>query len=140
MPYSYYNPNPIRNNTRDCAIRAVAKALNISWEDSFAAIAVMAYSMGETMDANAAWGAVLRQNGFKRDIIPNTCPDCYTVQDFCKDHPRGIFVLGFDGHVATVIDGVLYDSYDSSYLIPNYYWYRDDSQSSVEQSETGHMT
>lgn len=126
MPFSYYNPNPVKNNTRDCAIRAVAKALNISWEDSFAAIAVMAYSMGETMDANAAWGAVLRQNGFKKDIIPNTCPDCYTVQDFCKDHPKGLYVLGSDGHVATVLDGVLYDSYDTSSLIPVYYWYRSD--------------
>lgn len=122
MPYSYYNPNPVKNNTRDCTIRAVSKALDISWEDSFAAIALMAYQMGETMDANAAWGAVLRQNGFTKDIIPNTCPDCYSVQDFCKDYPKGTYVLGFGDHVATVKDGVLYDSYDSSYMIPIYFW------------------
>lgn len=124
MPYSYYNPNPVKNNTRDCAIRAVAKALDIDWEDSFARISAMAYGMGETMDANAAWGAVLRQNGFYRDIIPNTCPDCYTAKDFCRDYPKGVYVLGFGNHTATVIDGVLYDSWDSSAMIPQYFWYK----------------
>lgn len=123
MPYSYYNPNPVRNNTRDCAIRALAKALNISWEEAFAKISAMAFSMGETMDSNAAWGAVLRMNGFRRDIIPNTCPDCYSVKDFCKDHQNGIYVLGTTGHVATVINGVLYDSSDTSDEIPVFYWY-----------------
>lgn len=124
MPFSYYNPNPVKNNTRDCAIRAVAKALDIDWEDSFAKIAAMAYTMGEMMDANAAWGAVLRQNGFYRDVIPNTCPDCYTARDFCREYPKGIYVLVFGDHTATVIDGVLYDSWDSSGLIPQYFWYK----------------
>lgn len=122
MSYIYYNPNPVKNNTRDCAIRAVAKALGISWEKSFGMIASMAYQMGETMDANAVWGAVLRQNGFYREIIPNTCPDCYTADDFCQDFNKGVYVLGFDNHTATVIDGNLYDSFDSSALIPIYYW------------------
>ncbi len=124
MPFSYYNPNPVKNNTKDCAIRAVAKALDISWETSFALISSMAFNMGEVMDANAAWGAVLRQNGFYRDIIPNTCPDCYSVKDFCRDYPKGTYVLGFGDHAATVIDGVLYDSYDSSGKIPIYFWYK----------------
>jgi hypothetical protein len=127
MAYSHYNPNPVKNNTRDCAIRAVAKALNITWEESFSKIAAMAFSMGETMDANAAWGAVLRMNGFKRDVIPNTCPDCYTAKDFCKDHNKGIFVLGFGNHVATVVDGILYDSTDTSDEIPQYFWYKDEA-------------
>lgn len=125
MPYSYYNPNPIRNNTRDCAIRAVAKALDISWEDSFAKIAAMAYSMGQTMDYDPVWGAVLRMNGFKREIIPNTCPDCYTIRDFCKDNSKGTFVLGTGHHVVTVIDGVIYDTSDTGDEIPVYFWYRE---------------
>ena len=125
MSYSYYNPNPIRNNTRDCAIRAVAKALDTTWEDAFAKISTMAFAMGETMDNNAVWGAVLRMNGFKRDIIPNTCPDCYTIKDFCIDHPKGVFVLGTGQHAATVVNGVLYDSYDTGDEIPIFFWYRD---------------
>ena len=57
--------------------------------------------------------------------IPNTCPDCYNAEDFTYDHPRGVFVLGFGRHVATVVDGDIYDSWDSSNEIPQYYWYKE---------------
>lgn len=140
MPYSYYNPNPVKNNTRDCAIRAVAKALNIDWEASFAKIAAMAYEMGETMDRDAVWGAVLRQNGFYRDVIPNTCPNCYNVKDFCKDHPKGIFVLVFGDHTATVVDGVLYDSWDTTNMIPMYYWYLPEKEENEKKEELIYAT
>ena len=121
--YKYYNPNPTSRNVGDCAVRAVAKALNTDWEDAYALIAAAGYAMGDMPSSNSVWGAVLRQNGFYRDIIPNTCPDCYTAADFAEDHPDGVYVLGFGTHVATVKDGVLYDSWDSSALIPTYFWY-----------------
>jgi len=82
--------------------------------------------MGNMPDGDEVWGAVLRENGFNRRSIPNTCPDCYTAEDFCRDHPEGVFVLGFGRHVATVVDGTLYDSWDSSSEIPIYVWYRKD--------------
>lgn len=80
--------------------------------------------MGDVMSSNSVWGAVLRQHGFYRTAVPNTCPDCYTAEDFAEDHPIGTFVLGFGGHVATVDDGTIYDSWDSSALVPQYYWYK----------------
>lgn len=119
-----YNPNPTGRNVGDCAVRAVAMALNISWEDAYALIAANGYAMGDMPSSDSVWGAVLRQNGFYRKAIPNTCPDCYTVSDFCCDHPYGVYVLGFGGHVATVVDGDLYDSWNSSQAIPVYVWYR----------------
>lgn len=118
-----FNPNPVSNNTGDCAVRAVAAALNISWDDAYDMIAERAKQMGEIMQSNAAWGSVLRQHGFYRTVIPMTCPDCYTARDFCMENPHGIFVLGFGNHVACVIDGQLWDSWDSSDLIPQYLWY-----------------
>lgn len=121
-----YNPNPAGRRVGDCAVRAIAKALDLDWEQAFALLAANAYAMGDMLSADSVWGATLRQHGFYRATIPNTCPDCYTAEDFCKDHPRGTFVLGFGGHVATVQDGVLYDSWDSSKEIPIYFWYRKD--------------
>ena len=119
-----YNPNPTGRRVGDCAIRAVAKALNIDWETAYAMIAKDGYQMGDMPSSNAVWGAVLRQNGFYRKSIPDTCPDCYTAEDFIEDNPKGTFVLGFGSHVATIIDGNLYDSWDSSKEIPQYFWYR----------------
>lgn len=119
-----YNPNPVGRSVGDCSVRAVAKALDTDWETAYAMIAAAGFSMGDMPSSDSVWGAVLRQNGFYRASIENTCPDCYTAEDFSRDNPHGTYVLGFGGHVATVKDGVLYDSWDSSHEIPIYDWYR----------------
>ena len=124
MSYREYNPNPAGRRVGDCAVRAVAKALNEDWETAYTLVAINGYGMGDMPSSDSVWGAVLRQNGFYRTAIPTTCPDCYTAADFAKDHPEGTYVLGFGGHVATVVDGDIYDSWDSSREIPVYYWYR----------------
>lgn len=117
-----YNVNPISNRVEDCGIRAVAVALDISWDDAFDKIAYNAKMMGTVMHSNAAIGSVLRQYGYKRAIIPNTCPDCYTVKDFCKDHPYGTYVVGTGSHVVAVRDGNYIDSWDSGNEIPIFFW------------------
>lgn len=119
-----YNPNPTGRRVGDCAVRAVSKALNIDWENAYALIALNGYQMGDMPSSNSVWGSVLRQNGFYRKSLPESCPDCYTAEDFCRDNPKGIYVLGFGTHVATVVDGNIYDSWDSSKEIPQYFWYR----------------
>lgn len=119
-----YNPNPISRKVGDCAIRALTKALDVDWETAYLLAVINGYGMGDMPSADSVWGAVLRQNGFYREAIPNTCPDCYTAEDFAYDHPHGTFVLGFGGHVATLCDGILFDSWDSSQEIPQFYWYR----------------
>ena len=124
--YREYNPNPAGRRVGDCAVRAVARALGVDWETAYTMISMNGYAMGDMPSSDSVWGAVLRQNGFYRTSIPNECPDCYDVADFIKDHPKGTYVLGFGGHVATVVDGILYDSWNSLNEIPIYYWYRKD--------------
>lgn len=123
MAYKYYNPNPMQRNVGDCSVRAVAKALGTDWETAYIEIMINGYDMGDMPSSDAVFGSVLRQNGFKRAIVPNSCPDCYTIADFCKENPEGIFVLGTGGHVVTAIDGDYYDSWDSGQEIPLYVWY-----------------
>lgn len=84
--------------------------------------------MGDMPSSDSVWGSVLRQNGFYKAAIDNDCKDCYTADDFCKEHWEGTYVLGFGGHVATVVDGDLYDSWDSSNEIPIYVWYRKENE------------
>lgn len=120
--WTQYNPSPTGRNVGDCSVRAVAKALDTTWETAYALMALNGFQMGDMPSSNSVWGAVLRQHGFSRYAIPNTCPDCYTAEQFCLDHPKGVYVLVFSGHVATEIDGLLYDSWDSSQEIPQFYW------------------
>lgn len=122
-----YNPNPTGRSVGDCSIRAVSKALDVDWETAYVMVCANGFGMGDMPSSDSVWGAVLRQNGFYRQSIPDSCPNCYTVEDFCRDNPKGVFVVGFGGHVATVKDGNLYDSWDSSNEIPVYVWYRKES-------------
>ena len=122
--WKMYQPNPTGRNVGDCSVRAVAKALDTDWEDAYVLITSNGYEMGDMPSSDAVWGSVLRQAGFYRKAIPNTCPQCYTAEQFCRDNPKGTFVLAFGGHVATIVDGILYDSWDSSREIPQYFWYR----------------
>ena len=119
-----YNPNPTGRSVGDCAVRAIAKALAVDWETAYKMIVENGYAMGDMPSSDSVWGAVLRQHGFYKMAIPNTCPDCYTAEDFCRDNPIGTFVLGFGGHTATVVDGNLFDSWNSLSEIPIYVWFR----------------
>ena len=107
----------------DCAVRAVSVALDVDWETAYDLLADAGYNMADMPSADGVWGAVLRQHGFYRAAIPMTCPDCYTAEDFAKDYPKGVYVLGFGGHTATIRDGRLYDAWDSSKEIPQFVWY-----------------
>lgn len=122
MKYEYFNPNPAGRRVGDCAVRAVAKALNTDWETAYSLIAKNGFYMCDMPSSDSVWGAVLRQHEFNKHIVPNMCPDCYTAMEFVDDHNKGIYVIGFGGHVATAINGVLYDSWNSSNEIPIYYW------------------
>lgn len=124
MAWIKYNPNPAGRNVGDCSVRAISVALDVDWEEAYELIARAGFVMADMPSSDSVWSAVLRSHGFYREAVPNTCPECYTAADFAADHPKGIYVLGFGGHVATIVDGILYDSWDSSKEIPQYYWHK----------------
>lgn len=122
--WKYYNPNPAGRMVGDCSVRAVSAALNVSWDEAFDLLAHNSREMCDMPSADAVIGSLLRQHGFVRSIIPSSCPDCYTIGEFAEDFPRGVYVLGTGQHVATIIDGVILDSWDSSNEIPMFMWRR----------------
>lgn len=120
-----FNNNPVNRSVGDCAVRAVSVALDTDWETAYALISLNGYLMADMPSSNSVWGAVLRQHGFSRYAIPNTCPDCYTINDFADENPNGVYVVGTGNHVCTIRDGVVWDSWDSRQEIPQYYWHKE---------------
>lgn len=118
-----YQPNPCGRSVGDCSVRAISKALGTDWETAYTILAGAGYDLCDIMNSNSVIGSVLRKHGFIQKNIPNSCPDCYTFGDFCKDHPKGVYVLCTGNHVATVIGGDLYDAWNSLNEIVLFYWY-----------------
>ena len=116
--------NPAGRNVGDCAVRAISVALSVDWETAYAMLVGSAFLMADMPSSDAVSGAVLRKHGFIRETVPDTCPDCFTAEDFCRENPEGTFVLYFGEHVATVVDGDIYDAWDSSREIPQFVWRR----------------
>ena len=120
--WKFCNVNPKSNLVGDCVVRAVSLATEHTWDGAYIAIVTVGYDMKDMPSSNAVWGSYLRQRGFRRYVIPNECPDCYTIENFCEEHPKGTFVLATGTHAVTVIDGDYYDTWDSGREIPIYYF------------------
>ena len=131
-----YNPSPVGRQVGDCAVRAVAKAIGSDWERAYAELALMGFMMGDMPSGNSVINAVLKQYGFRKQIVPDTCPDCYTVRDFANDHPRGTFVVGTGNHVVCIENGTAYDSWDSMNEIVIFYW-EEDTEAAKEEKKDG---
>lgn len=117
-----YNPNPHGKRVGDCVVRAITKLTGKTWEQVYAGIVVEGFLYGDMPSSNSIWGSYLKRHGYTREVIPNTCPECYTVQDFCNDHPEGLYLLALSGHVVAVENGDFYDTWDSGDETPIYYW------------------
>ena len=121
-----YNPNPLGIKVGDCSVRAIAKAFGDTWDTAYAKLALEGYIQGDMPSSDAVWGSLLKRNGFKRYAIDKDAN--YNAGDFCTEHPKGLYVLAFGGHVAAVSDGNLFDSWDSTSEIPVYFYMKDESE------------
>ncbi len=120
--FVFANPNPQGSFVGDCVIRAISIATGQTWYDTFVDLSVQALSMSDMPSSNRVWAEYLKEEGWKRHIVPDTCPHCYTIKDFCGEHFKGRYIVGTGTHVVAVIDGEYYDTWDSGDESPIFYW------------------
>lgn len=124
--YKPFNPNPSGKRVGDCVVRAICKLFNLTWEDAFLQLTLKAYAMHDMPSANAVWGEYLKERGFKKRVLEDTCPACYTTAEFAEEHPHGRYLLATGTHVIAMVDGIYYDSWDSGDEVPAYYWFEEE--------------
>lgn len=135
--WQYYNPSPVGRQVGDCSVRALSKAIGTDWDRAYVELALMGFMMKNMPDGNEVINAVLKQYGFVKQIIPNTCPECYTVKEFADEHPHGTYVVGTGNHVVCIDSGTIFDSWDSSNEIAIFFWEEEpeDPEAQEEQEE-----
>lgn len=122
MGYVYFQNNPMGKQVGDCVVRAISKSMDMSWDDAYMELAMQGLCMCDMPNSNSVWGAFLYLNGYKRESIEVACPDCYTVKDFCMEHPTGDYILGTGSHAIAVCSGNYFDSSDSGNENPVIVW------------------
>lgn len=122
--WRYFNPNPRGLNVGDCTVRSICAATGLDWHTVHRALCDLSAEMADMPSADRVWWALLESMGFGRQRMIDRCPDCYTVEDFCRDHPKGVFILGPHEHAVAVIEGAYWDSWDSGGTVPMYFFVR----------------
>ena len=123
MGWIQYNEHPYNYDQDDRVLRAIATALNISWDEAFLLVMSKGYELKRfPTNMNLVWESMLLDKGLTKYYIPNTCPMCVTVEKFANDHPHGSYILGTTTHAIAVVNGSYYDTWDSGQEYPVYYF------------------
>ena len=115
------NPNPMNKEVPDCVVRAISIALNQPWIQTFDELYSVARAEFNMPSSDSVWGRYLYLKGFEPFILPS-CPRCITIDQFTKEFPYGIYIIGTGFHAVAIIDGNFYDSWDSGQEICSFFW------------------
>lgn len=106
--YRYYNANPKGRDIFDCAIRALSKATGMSWDEAYEELANAGRELGLMMDSVESIEYYLDKR------YPRRCYSSMTLDEFTKEYPRGRYIVSMNGHLTSVVDGYIYDSFNPS--------------------------
>ena len=120
--YIYANPNPCRQEEPDCVVRAIAIATDQDWDEVHWDLCVLSHIRCTMPSVNWLWGLYLKQHGFDRFRLPESCPECITVREFARRYPEGTYVIGTGSHAIAVVSGNWLDMWDSGDEVPTYFY------------------
>ena len=123
--YLHRNPNPKEKNVGDCTVRAICLATGQEWDKVYLDLCIQGYMMSDMPSSNDVWGKYLIDRGWNYKRLQDTCPFCYTVNDFCEDYPKGTYIVATGSHVICIRDGMILDAWDSSQKTPLFYFERE---------------
>lgn len=124
MSYIYYNPNPKGKKTTDCVIRMLTRIYGMTWEEAYLSLSKVALAEYEMPSSNYIWEKYLLTHGFKKELLPHTCPDCMTVRAFARMFDNDIYVACTGSHVVAVEYGDYFDAWDSGDEVVAYFFER----------------
>jgi hypothetical protein len=115
--YTYYNAHPKGLLVGDCVKRAISKAANMDYMEVQRELnrykkVTGAKSYNSDYNPHKYVENVL--HGVKMSFPAKPGKKRMTPEQFCKDYPRGHYILNMAGHWSCIVNGVLYDTWDCS--------------------------
>ena len=132
--YKYFQPNDkdLKDKYGDCTIRALSKALNISWLEAFdLTIPICRREQLPNIfyAPNKIRNEFLAELGFRYVGVSNKKGSKRpTVASFARTHKVGTYIVSLANHVVCVKDGIYYDTWDSGGKSLYGYWEKVDTQ------------
>lgn len=118
--FRYFNENPYGYEDSDCVTRAITLATG----EDYLEVGRKLYLIGELLnmdklDVNCYEFLITKYYGFP----PVRFEKGTTVGEFAENHPRGIYLIRMQGHITTLVDGELWDLWNSSEYHPTNIWF-----------------
>lgn len=116
--YKYYQPNrkDLKDKYGDCTIRALSKALGVTWIEAFEITLpyCRAYQCTNIFDMpRKLVNEVMQDLGFVYFGISNRSGSKRpTVASFAKAHKHGTYIANVANHEVAIVDGVYFDTWD----------------------------
>ncbi len=132
--FHFYNANPKNRITGDCRIRAISTATGVEYNKVVLALALIQMETGYDQCTNQGIDILMDALGWKKQKQPRK-PNGkkYTGKEFCKVLQKGVPENGIvisprifcnigGNHEVAVVDGKVWDTWDSTEGCIGNYW------------------
>lgn len=110
MTFKQYNHNPSGKKVGDCVIRAIGKALGVSWERVFEDLTNIAREKKSVLNCPDVYTEYLKIYQTIPVKYGEEIKKRYIVKDICSW--KGTYVITLANHLTCIVDGINYDLWD----------------------------
>lgn len=123
MKFIKSNPHPTGKKIGDCVVRAIAIAEAKKWNDVYKALCEIGAEIHDMPNSKPVYHLYLERAGWVKNKMPkHENGRRMRLCDFADKNPSKLFIAGVVGHLTTVENGILLDTWDcSKKCIGNFY-------------------
>lgn len=124
--FHYYNANPKNKIGGDCVVRAIATALNQSWETTVRELTEVGIKYGYVLNDTKTYEKYLKEKGWVKCKQPRKSDNTkFTGKEFCKGLRSTVVAHIGTHHIVAIVDGKINDIWDSSDGCIGNYWIKE---------------
>lgn len=135
--FHFYNANPKNKFTGDCVVRALCVAMDKSYEDVYRELLEHALKTGYSVCSTENYDRYLQSHGWFKQKQPRKLDNTkYTGKEFCEEVQNNCARTGAEParavanigghHVVAIVDGKVWDTWNSTDGCIGNYWVRGD--------------